>query len=168
MWLRHVLHFLSKIASLTSRWAAGLAAVILTAMMLLTGFDVVLRYVFDKPIPGSLELTEFMMVIVIAFGLAYCALQKRHVRIDLVVSKLPDRVQTAMNGIANLAFLGLFVVITWRSFFRMQSMYEGQLTSAVLFIPKFPFMLLMIIGCAILCLVVLRDAIDCLYQAVKK
>ena len=168
MWLRNIIQFLSKIASLTSRWAAGLAACVLTAMMLLTGLDVVLRYVFDRPIPGSLELTEFMMVIVIAFGLAYCALQKRHVRIDLVVSRLPVRAQAVMNSIANLAFLGLFVVITWRSFFRMQSMYEGQLTSAVLFIPKFPFVILLIIGCAILCLVVLRDVIDCLYQAVKK
>jgi TRAP-type C4-dicarboxylate transport system permease small subunit len=151
-----------------SRVAAGLAAGVLAAMMLLTGVDVILRYVFDKPVPGSLELTEFMMVIVIAFGLAYCALQKRHVRIDLVVSRLPRRAQAVMNSIANLAFLGLFVVITWRSFFRMQSMYEGQLTSSVLFIPKFPFMILMIIGCGILCLVTLRDAIDCLYRAVKK
>jgi len=145
-----------------------LAAGVLAAMMLLTGLDVVLRYIFAKPISGSLELTEFMMVIVIAFGLAYCALQKRHVRIDLVVSRLPERAQAIMNSISNFAFLVLFVLITWRSFFRMRSMYEGQLTSSVLFIPKFPFMILMIIGSAILCLVVLKDVIECLAKAVKK
>jgi len=161
-------HLLSKISDLTSRLAAGLAACVLAAMMLLTGVDVILRYIFAWPISGSLELTEFMMVIVIAFGLAYCALQKRHVRIDLLVSRLPDRAQAVMNSIANLAFLLLFVLITWRSFYRMQSMYEGQLTSSVLFIPKFPFMILMIIGSAILCLVVLKDVIECFCQAVKK
>jgi len=168
MWLRKGLHVLDSVAVQTSRVAAGFAAAVLTAMMALTGLDVIMRYIFDRPVSGTLEITEFMMAIVIAFGLAYCAVQKRHVRIDIVISRLPKRALALMDAIANLAFLGLFVMIAWRSAFRMQSMFKGQLTSAVLFIPKWPFLLLVIIGSAILCIVVLRDSIDCLTRAIKK
>jgi TRAP-type C4-dicarboxylate transport system permease small subunit len=168
MWLRKGLHVLDSVAVQTSRVAAGFAAAVLTAMMALTGLDVIMRYIFDRPVSGTLEITEFMMAIVIAFGLAYCAVQKRHVRIDIVISRFPKRAQALMDAIANLAFLGLFVMIAWRSALRMQSMFKGQLTSAVLFIPKWPFLLLVIIGSAILCIVVLRDSIDCLTRAIKK
>ena len=87
MWLRKGLHVLDSVAVQTSRVAAGFAAAVLTAMMALTGLDVIMRYIFNRPVSGTLEITEFMMAIVIAFGLAYCALQKRHVRIDIVISR---------------------------------------------------------------------------------
>lgn len=168
MWLSKAAHFISIVANPSAKVVNGIAAVVLTMMMALTGADVTLRYVFNRPIPGAVEITEFMMAIVVALGFAYCALRKGHVRVDVVVSRLPKRAQAVMDTIANFAFLGLFILITWRTVPRAQAMIEASLTSYILFIPVFPFVLVVTAGSAILCLVLLKDFMDDLYQAVKK
>lgn len=168
MWLSKAAHFISIIASPAARVINGIAAVFLAMMMVLTGADVTLRYLFNWPIPGSWELTQFMMAIVVAFGLAYCALQKGHVRVELVVSKLPRLARVVMNNIASFAFLSLFILITWRTVPRALAWIDPMITTVVLSIPVFPFVMLVAAGCAVLCLVLLKDFFEDLYQAVKK
>lgn len=145
-----------------------ISAAVLMVMMLLTGADVTLRYVLNSPIPGSMELTEFMMVITVALGLAYCALHKGHVGVDIVVSRLRGRARALMNSIASFAFLGLFILITWRSVERARALIDTHVTSNILYIPVFPFVLVLTAGCAILCLVLLRDFLDYLLQVLTK
>lgn len=155
-----VVHFIGIAASLTAKVATGIAAAFLFMLMLLTCADVALRYLFNKPILGSFELTEFMMAIIVGLALAYCALMKGHVRVDLVISRLPERAQAVMEGLANFCFLFLFALITWRIIPRAQQMMEaGQLT-AILRIPVFPFVLVVAAGTAVLCIVLLKIFID--------
>lgn len=168
MWLRKIDAFLTIIASPAAKVLNYIAAAFLAAMMALTGIDVTLRYLFNKPVPGSYEMTEFMMPIVIAFGLAYCALEKGHVKVELVTSMLPKRAQAAMNSIVSLLFLALFIGIAWQTWRRAEGMiHVGQL-SIVLYIPVYPFVLAVAVGCAALCIVVLRDLFSNLSQAVNK
>jgi len=168
MWLSKAARFLTIIASPTARVLNSVASGVLAGMMVLTGIDVTLRYILNRPITGSYEITQFMMPIVIAFGLAYCALAKGHVRVDLVTSRLPKRPQAVMNSFACLVFLGLFILITWQSLLRAKGMIHTGLTSEVLLIPVFPFVLAVSAGSAVLCLVVLRDFFDYLSQALRK
>lgn len=49
----------------------GMGAVVV--IMLLTVADVLMRSLFNKPITGTEELTEYLMVAVVYFGLALCA-----------------------------------------------------------------------------------------------
>jgi len=168
MWLRKTADFLTFIASPAARVLNTIAAGFLAAMMILTGVDVFLRYIFNRPVTGSYEMTEFMMPIVIAFGLAYCALEKGHVSVQLVTSKLPERAQVVMHIFANLVFLAVFILITWQTLLRAKGMFDTGQTSIVLYIPVFPFVLAVAIGSAALCLVVLRDLFTYLSQVVKK
>ncbi|MBW1767244.1 MAG: TRAP transporter small permease [Deltaproteobacteria bacterium] len=168
MWLRKTADFLTFIASPAARVLNTIAAGFLAAMMVLTGVDVFLRYIFNRPVTGSYEMTEFMMPIVIAFGLAYCALEKGHVSVQLVTSKLPERAQVVMHIFANLVFLAVFILITWQTLLRAKGMFDTGQTSIVLYIPVFPFVLAVAIGSAALCLVVLRDLFTYLSQVVRK
>lgn len=168
MWLRKTADFLTFIASPAAKVLNIIAAGFLAAMMVLTGVDVFLRYVFNRPVTGSYEMTEFMMPIVIAFGLAYCALEKGHVRVELVTSKLPETAQAVMNVFASLVFIGIFILLTWQTFLRAKGMFDVGQTSIVLYIPVFPFVLAVAIGSAALCLVVLRDLFTYFSDAVNK
>ena len=38
-------------------------------MMFITAADVLLRYIFNRPISGTMELTSYMMAVVVGFGL---------------------------------------------------------------------------------------------------
>ena len=70
MWLKKALDFSERGTKSVARGINGVGVTALTLLMLLTAVDVCLRYLFDSPITGSYELSEFMMAILVAFGLA--------------------------------------------------------------------------------------------------
>ena len=168
MCLSKAAHFINIVAAPAARWMNMVAAIILAAMMILVGIDVTLRYAFSSPIAGSYEIIEYAMTIVVAFGLAYCALEKGHIRVNLLVSRLSGRGQAVMNSIASLAFLGLFAVIIWQSLLRAILMIKVGQLSEVLYFPLFPFVLVVVAGCTVLCRVPLGDFLEYLSQAVKR
>jgi len=166
-----VINFVSFIASYAARGVSVVGATALVIMMFMTGVDVTGRYLFNFPVPGSMELQMYLMAVVVGLALAYCALHKGHVRVELVISRLPRRAQLAMNIIASFVFLCLFIVITWRTVHRAQAMIAAQEESIYWGIPVSPFLLTVTVGCAVLCLVLLKDFIEDihqLYQVVKE
>ena len=141
---------------------------VLAALMVLTAGDVILRYVFNRPIIGSYDLTEYMMAIVVSFGLAYCAFLKGHVRVDIVVSHFPQRIQSAIDSITGLLSVFLFSLITWQCFVYMKLLFDSGLDSTVLLIPRFPFTGLVCLGSAFLTIVLLADLLEFLSKVVRK
>jgi TRAP-type C4-dicarboxylate transport system permease small subunit len=88
-----------------------LAALALFAIMWLTLFDVAGRKFLDASIPGSLEVTELLMVVVIFAGLPLVALRGEHVVFDSLDRLLPAglrRVQRwVIDALCALAMAGL-------------------------------------------------------------
>ena len=137
-------------------------------MMFLTASDVILRYVFNRPLVGAFDLTEYMMAIVVAFGLAYCAMMKGHVRVDLIVERFPQRAQAVIDSVTGLLSLGLFSLITWQCFVNIKLQFDSGVTSTVLLIPVFPFVGMVGIGSALLSLILLIDFLESLSRAVMQ
>ena len=63
-----------------------LALITIVIMMMLTTVDVFLRYVFNRPILGSFEVTELLMVSVAGLSLAWCTLKSGHIRVDIIIN----------------------------------------------------------------------------------
>ncbi len=168
MWLSKAADSLNRLVHPAVRVLHGAGVGVLAVMMVLTAGDVTLRYVFNRPIVGSLDITEYMMAIVISFGLAYCAFLKGHVRVDLIVSHLPQRVQAVIDSITGLLGVILFAVITWQGFVYMGILVDSGLKSTVLLIPRFPFAGLVCLGSAFLTLVLLAHFLEFLSEAVRK
>ncbi|MBA7671135.1 hypothetical protein ES703_79286 [subsurface metagenome] len=141
---------------------------VLVAMMLLTTGDVLLRYVFNRPIIGSYDLTQYMMTIVVAFTLAYCAVKKGHVKVELVVERFPPRVQVIIDSVTSLLSLGFLSLITWQSFLYAKELFNSKIVSSVLRIPNFPFAYLVSFGVACFTLALLVDFIHNLSEAAKR
>ncbi|MEY2952277.1 MAG: hypothetical protein RLZZ401_364 [Pseudomonadota bacterium] len=132
----------------TIELACGLiAGVALFAIMTLTFFDVGGRKLLDHSIPGSLELTELLMVVVIFGALPLVSLRGEHVLFDSLDSLLPDglrRVQGVLvHGLCAAAMLGL-AWLMWQT--GDQFLQSGE-TTAQLKLLKAPF----IYGMSVLC-----------------
>jgi C4-dicarboxylate transporter DctM subunit len=136
----------------------GMAA--LAVMMVLTSIDVILRYIFNKPLTGSLELTQFLMVVLVAFGLAYTGVNKGHITVDVLTQRLPKRGRAAVNTGDALFCLGVFALITWRSLVYAQALISGHDASSTLLIPLYPFVLLVALGSALICFVYLYNLLE--------
>ena len=62
-------------------------------LMLMTACDVLSRSFFNKPIAGTLELSEYMMAVIILLGAAYTQQVQGHVGVDFLTSKFSPRGQ---------------------------------------------------------------------------
>ncbi len=131
--------------------------VVLGAMMFLTATDVILRYIFNRPVPGAYELTQFMMAIVVPFGIAYCAYVEGHVSVDLLITRFSKRIQNILGVFTSFLSLGLFILITWQNIKFIKEQFDSKLTSAVLLIPVYPFVFFVALGIGIFCIIILRD-----------
>jgi TRAP-type C4-dicarboxylate transport system permease small subunit len=140
-------------------WIFNLMGVVmLFFMMLLTTADVVLRYVFNAPIAGSIDIVELMMVILVWGAVAYCAFVGGHVRVDVVYSKLPKTAQTILDRITFTASAFTLALITWRLGYRVYSFLRNPMTSPItmtLHIPLWPFLIVATLGSALFCLVLI-------------
>lgn len=166
MWLSETTQFLGRAFYPLSRIINSVGLGILVVMMILTAADVTLRYVFNRPIPGSYELTQLMMAVLVAFTLAYTQLRKGHVNVDLVISRFSPRAQAVIYTITYFLGLGIFSLITWRSILYAGNLWQGGFTTSALLIPIYPFVYVVAFGSAILCLVFIYNLFEHLTQVV--
>ena len=168
MWLRKSADFIAKISYPTSRIVNIVGAIVLAMMMFLVAVDVTLRYTIDLPVKGSVELVELMMIIVVFLAVAYTASQRGHVAIELVTTRLPQRVQAILDVFTTFLSLVFIILVIWRSTVRGNTMWHDNHVTVVLGIPIFPFLYLIAFGCLLLAVVLIANILDSLAQAIKK
>jgi TRAP-type C4-dicarboxylate transport system permease small subunit len=153
-----IIHFLSRLLGYVS-------AVMLGFMMMLTVVDVFMRYIFNAPITGATEISELMMVIVVFPALAWIAVERSHIKVDLLVSTLRRRVQLSVEIVTLLLALATFVIITWQSF--LESM-EVNMATSLLEVPEAPFHWIMTLGLAMLCLAIVSLVVENVVAIIKR
>lgn len=136
---------------------AGLGAMALFAQMCLITADVVGRYLFDSPITGVYEITEFMILIIIFSFLAATQAAKRHVHVDLLVNRLPAGLRRVFALVNHTICFLLMALMTWMAFQRALDLYRAGEASPNLTVPEYPFVLFLMLGAAVMCIEYLRD-----------
>jgi len=127
----------------------------LVVMVLTVTVDVGGHYLFKKPLTGSTDFVELMMVIVVFLGLGYCAALEGNVRVDVVHARLPKRVQAGLDIFTFAASTFIFALITWRLAARAWNIVQNPLagpSTGTLQIPHIPFIWLAVAGSLLLCL----------------
>ena len=157
-----------KAIALISRILNNIGISFLMLLMLLITADVFLRAFFRRPILGTNELSEFMMIIVVYLAMAYTQHTKSHVSVDLVISRFPQRVQDVVDTCIYLLSLFICSLITWRAFADINRLISINRVSDVLNVPVVPFQTVMAVGFFIFSLVLLLDFIHTLRKAIKK
>ena len=143
-----------------------IAMAVLFLMMILTTGDVLGRRLFS-PIPGTFELTELGMVILVFFSMGYTQVRKGHVNIDLIVAKFSTRVQALFDAVTYLIMLVLLVLVTWQLFAHANRLLATNNVTGVLGIPLYPIALLGAVGNIIFCLAVVVDLGKSVVKAVQ-
>jgi TRAP-type C4-dicarboxylate transport system permease small subunit len=141
------------------------SAVVIIIMMMLVVADVCGRYFFNNPIMGVSELVCFLMIIIVFPALAWAALGEKHVKVDILVSRLTPRVQAIFDSFTLLVALGIYAVITWRSV--LESMAVKNATS-LLRLPHAPFYWIMVVGWSVFCLSIIALVIKRVTEAGKR
>ena len=80
------------------------------------GAEVLMRYAFNAPIQGHLELAELMMPVIVFLALSYTQATHGHVGMDLLTDMLPPRAQFYASVITRLTSIFICAVIGYFSF----------------------------------------------------
>lgn len=132
--------------------AIGMATII--PLMLLTFADVMLRSFFNKPIPGTFEISQYILAVFILLGAAYTQQVKGHVGVDFVTSRLSPRLRTICEIVTTLLSLFIIAVVVWQGWVVG---IEEKAVSDQLRIPQYPFKVLVAVGGFLLWLELLMD-----------
>lgn len=130
-----------------------LAAVALFAIMALTLVDVSGRKLLSASVPGSLELTELLMVAVIFAGLPLVSMQGEHVVFDSLDRWVPASLRRVQHALVDLLCAALLLGLAWVMWVKGGQMLEYGDTTAQLKLPVGPFVYLMSVLCAVTALV---------------
>jgi len=144
---------------------AACAAILI--MMMITCADVILRF-FGRPIVGAYELVGLSGTVVASFALAYTSLERGHIAVELLVARLPKRVQFLIDGINSLLGVAIFSLLAWQSFAYANDLRVSGEVSLTLQIPTYPFVYSISVGCGMLCLVLLADGVKSIRRTVRK
>jgi TRAP-type C4-dicarboxylate transport system permease small subunit len=165
--LEKVIKFLYRIIKPVNIVTGSVGMVCLAAMMFLIAADVFLRYLFNKPIQGSYELIQYMLAIAIAVGLAYCGLEKGHVTIEALTSRLSRRTKAIVNSIMGLLGLIIASLITWQTCIYVITLQKSQVVSMVLLIPIYPFVAIVAFGIAIYSVVLILHFLEFVLEGIS-
>ena len=161
-----------RVASPPSKWLHWIAMALLLLLMFMTVGDVVGRYLVGiipgfGPVPGTFELTEFMLAVAVLTAIGYTQMKREHISIDLVVAKFPPRLRAVIDTITDFLSLAIFVLVTWQTIKYARLLYVSHDVSAVLRLPVWPFLIVAAVGSFVFCLAMLSTFLHSLKKAIK-
>lgn len=104
----------------------------MTAVVL---FDVVARYFFNAPLSGAVEIIYCLMALIVFLGLGLVTFDQGHIRVDVLTSLMPAKMQALCDAIVNLLSLTIAALIAWRLMLIAADQIERGNVSMVMELP---------------------------------
>lgn len=135
--------------------ALGILATLATlVMMVAIAIDVVYRALYNRSVPGVLEISETALVTAVFLGLAYTGATNSHIAVDLLTERLPARVTRWVLTVAWLLSTIFLGWITYATFVRASaSLAAGEKRMGLVAWPIWPARWIIVVGLAAMLLV---------------
>ncbi len=137
---------MDRVISKINQLLSGLSGWLMIGMMLLLVGDVVFR-ALGASISGLAELSVFVMIIVIYFGLARCEEHGEHVNLELVTNLLPNKAKKAMHYLAQILAILTIALIFYSVLQNALDSYQShESLEGTLELPIWPIKVFMVLG----------------------
>ncbi len=143
------LRFVSKLLNI-------IAGISVTAMMLLTVADVLLR-AGGHPIIGTYEIVALLLAVVIGFGIPQVSLDRGHVSVEFLLDKFSKRGRKVMLTLTRVLCLILFAFIGVNLFSVGAAFRASGEVSPTIQLPFYPIAYGVAVCCLLECCVFLSD-----------
>ena len=125
------------------------ASAILFGMMFLTFVDVVLRYLFNRPIAAAFELTELMLVVLIFAGLPLVSWADEHVTMDFIDRLLTPWTRQRLERGVHVISAAIMAFLTWQVWLKANTIWAYRDATDVLRVVYGPFVYFMAVMIAL-------------------
>ena len=130
----------------------SISSICLFAAMFLIGADVFMRYLFNAPIAGTLEITELVPVIVTYCAFTYTAQQGRHIRTTFLLLRLPGPAVRILNFFSYALMVLFLLLLIWQSALEAMRSWEiKEYSQGLIAVPRYPVKILIPIALSVAC-----------------
>jgi TRAP-type C4-dicarboxylate transport system permease small subunit len=142
-------------------WAIPSGAVLVLVMLVTTG-DVLMRRILNNPFAWAYDVAILGLLVGTFCALAWVMAIGGHIEADILFRKYPPRVKRVISSVALFLSVIPGVAIVWGAVLWTQSTIKVGQVTLVLRWPLAPFVIVEIVGAALLALVVLVKAVNSL------
>ena len=139
-----------------------ISTTILFAIMGITIVQIVLRTVFNIPLVGVEELSRYLFISFVFFGLSYYNRVDGHIKLEGLQKNFPLKLKRVIGILIHLSSVIVFGIITFSAAYTSFTNYNS--TTPTLSIPFWLFFLPIIIGFSLLTM----EEINILFKEIKK
>lgn len=147
---------------LLSRWCSWVSGALTLVLLVMLVAEVAVREFVGRSLLGTIELSEVLLVLIVALGAAYAQRTGAHVSTDLVTSRFAPLTAAVIRVSGMLVAAGFLFWTAWASAERgWESFESGEARFGITSVPVWPARLVLPFGLALLalqCLFTARDA----------
>ncbi len=127
---------MSFIRSIDKKFELAIMTVLLAAMTLVMFTQVVARYILDASMSWPDEFCRYRFVTLVWFSCAYCIRFRKNLRIDTLLSILPDKVAFWADIFVDLITMAFFTIMFGASYLVTVKAYDVGTTTPSLNLPQ--------------------------------
>ena len=121
-------------ARVIETWAL-LGGVLLLGVALMTTWSAFSGTVFDKPMPGDVEMVEMWTAVSVFMFLPYCQLTGANVTADIFTARAGPRTVALLSLLSAVIALGFSVLLLWRMYLGFLDYRKYVETTTILRVP---------------------------------
>jgi TRAP-type C4-dicarboxylate transport system permease small subunit len=146
----------AKFAKFMSLWAGRVSGYLILAMIFATGFEVVARYLLNRPTSWANEICTYLLLISALLGMAYTQDVKGHISVDWITSNLPLKAQRYLDLFGLAASLIFWGLLCWQGILLSVKGWSWQ-SQTILEFPLIYSLIAIPLGSFLMCLQLVAD-----------
>lgn len=146
-----------------------IAGLLLAFILLSVCLEVIMRYLFNRPLQWVIELTEYALLYITFLGTAWLLRSEGHISVDVFTALFSERTQSGLRIFSSLIGIIVSFALVWYGVVVFWDHYEGGIYNLTLLeFPKAPLLAIIPIGSLVLLLQFIRRAHGALMYLIGK
>jgi len=127
----------TKVIKVITRIFMYIGFLAILALMLLTVYDVIIRFVFGSAMSGVVEWSQILLIICMT-TMAHTLVEGRFVDVSALTDKLPRGVRFALEMIVGLVSIAFLALVGYRLIYQIESSIRFREAYFVIGVPRWP------------------------------
>lgn len=152
-----IMQLIKKIVKICCEASAKIGMLAIFILLALTVCDVLGRFIFNRPIPGTYELAKILFALSVFFSFSVSQYRGENLGITILYDRFPVRVRGILDVISAILSIVMFSVAFTQTIKYAARMKAANSITSVLRWPMYPWIYLASIGILILVIALLWD-----------
>lgn len=134
-----------------NEWMRRIFSWLIVPLTLIVVYDVIMRYVFNRPTVWAWDLNVQLLGALIALGSGYCLLTNSHIGVDVIPERLSPRKRQVLELFTYVIFIFSVGVLLWQTTLAAwTSVQRREMFNSYWMPPIYPLKIAMFVGTLLL------------------